>query len=107
MSKIRVWHAYKFLAKSAVCRYYASKMGILTGSQAFPGKFKIQDNSIANLFSTDKENLVMAVKIHYENDAPIDALKGKKVAVVGYGSQGHAHSQNLHDSGVEVAVAEL
>ena len=49
----------------------------------------------------------MAVKIHYENDAPIDALKGKKVAVVGYGSQGHAHSQNLHDSGVEVAVAEL
>ena len=49
----------------------------------------------------------MAVKIHYENDAPIDALKGKKVAVVGYGSQGHAHSLNLHDSGVEVAVAEL
>ncbi|HUT44817.1 MAG TPA: ketol-acid reductoisomerase [Sedimentisphaerales bacterium] len=49
----------------------------------------------------------MAVKIHYENDAPIDALKGRKVAVVGYGSQGHAHSQNLRDSGVEVAVAEL
>ena len=49
----------------------------------------------------------MAVKIHYENDAPIDALKGKKVAVLGYGSQGHAHSQNLRDSGVEVAVAEL
>jgi len=49
----------------------------------------------------------MAVKIHYENDAPIDALKGKKVAVVGYGSQGHAHSLNLHDSGIEVAVAEL
>jgi ketol-acid reductoisomerase len=49
----------------------------------------------------------MAVKIHYENDAPIDALKGKKVAVVGYGSQGHAHSLNLHDSGIEVSVAEL
>ncbi|MFC1795005.1 ketol-acid reductoisomerase [Planctomycetota bacterium] len=49
----------------------------------------------------------MALKIHYENDAPIDALKGKRVAVVGYGSQGHAHSQNLRDSGVEVAVAEL
>jgi len=43
----------------------------------------------------------------YEDDAPIDALKGKKVAVVGYGSQGHAHSQNLRDSGIEVSVAEL
>jgi ketol-acid reductoisomerase len=49
----------------------------------------------------------MALKIYYEKDAPIDALKGKKVAVIGYGSQGHAHSLNLHDSGIEVAVAEL
>ena len=49
----------------------------------------------------------MALTIYYEKDAPIDALKGKKVAVVGYGSQGHAHSQNLRDSGIEVAVAEL
>ena len=46
-------------------------------------------------------------KLLYEADAPIDALKGKKVAVVGYGSQGHAHSQNLRDSGIEVAVAEV
>jgi len=45
--------------------------------------------------------------IYYEPDAPIDALKGKKVAVIGYGSQGHAHSQNLRDSGIDVAVAEL
>ncbi|MBL7107604.1 MAG: ketol-acid reductoisomerase [Phycisphaerae bacterium] len=49
----------------------------------------------------------MALQIYYENDAPIDALKGKKVAVIGYGSQGHAHSQNLRDSGIEVVVAEL
>ena len=49
----------------------------------------------------------MALKIYYEKDAPIDALKGKKVAVIGYGSQGHAHSLNLRDSGIEVAVAEL
>jgi ketol-acid reductoisomerase len=49
----------------------------------------------------------MALKIYYEKDAPIDALKGKKVAVMGYGSQGHAHSLNLRDSGIEVAVAEL
>jgi ketol-acid reductoisomerase len=46
-------------------------------------------------------------QVLYENDAPIDGLKGKKVAVVGYGSQGHAHAQNLRDSGVEVAIAEL
>jgi ketol-acid reductoisomerase len=49
----------------------------------------------------------MAAKIYYENEAPIGPLQGKKVAVVGYGSQGHAHSQNLRDSGIEVAVSEL
>ena len=45
--------------------------------------------------------------IHYENDAPIAPLQGKTVAVIGYGSQGHAHSQNLRDSGINVVVAEL
>jgi len=49
----------------------------------------------------------MALKIFYEKDAPIKPLKGKKVATIGYGSQGHAHSLNLRDSGIEVAVAEL
>lgn len=49
----------------------------------------------------------MAATIYYEQDAPIDALQGKKVAVIGYGSQGHAHSQNLRDSGIQVSVAEL
>src|SRR4030042_2577392 len=49
----------------------------------------------------------MALTIYYEKDAPIDALRGKKVATTGYGSQGHAHSLNLRDSGIEVAVAEL
>ncbi len=49
----------------------------------------------------------MALKIFYEKDAPLKPLKGKKVATIGYGSQGHAHSLNLRDSGVKVAVAEL
>ncbi len=49
----------------------------------------------------------MAVKIHYVKDAPIAPLRRKKVAVIGYGSQGHAHSLNLRDSGIEVAVSEL
>jgi ketol-acid reductoisomerase len=41
----------------------------------------------------------------YEKDAPLDALQGKTVAVIGFGSQGHAHSLNLRDSGVKVIVA--
>ena len=49
----------------------------------------------------------MAATIYYEEQAPIGPLQGKKVAVIGYGSQGHAHSQNLRDSGIEVAIAEL
>jgi ketol-acid reductoisomerase len=48
----------------------------------------------------------MALKSFYEKDAPLAPLKGKKVATIGYGSQGHAHSLNLRDSGIEVAVAE-
>ncbi|MBN1126896.1 MAG: ketol-acid reductoisomerase [Sedimentisphaerales bacterium] len=45
--------------------------------------------------------------IYYEKEAPLAPLKGKKVAVIGYGSQGHAHSQNLRDSGIKVVIAEL
>jgi len=49
----------------------------------------------------------MAVKIYYDKDADLSVLKGKKVGIMGYGSQGHAHAQNLRDSGIEVVVAEL
>ena len=43
-------------------------------------------------------------KMYYENDCNLEVLKGKKVAVIGYGSQGHAHALNLMESGVEVMV---
>ncbi len=43
-------------------------------------------------------------KMYYDNDCNLDVLKGKTIAVVGYGSQGHAHAQNLRDSGCEVVV---
>jgi ketol-acid reductoisomerase len=45
----------------------------------------------------------MAV-VYYDKDADLDLLKGKTVAVIGYGSQGHAQAQNLHDSGIDVVV---
>ncbi|MEX2311126.1 MAG: ketol-acid reductoisomerase, partial [Rhodospirillales bacterium] len=46
------------------------------------------------------------MRVYYDRDADVNLIKGKKVAVVGYGSQGHAHALNLRDSGVkEVAVA--
>jgi ketol-acid reductoisomerase len=44
------------------------------------------------------------MKVYYDKDADLSLIKGKKVAIVGYGSQGHAHSQNLKDSGVKVTV---
>ena len=43
-------------------------------------------------------------KIYYEADCDIKVLKGKKVAIIGYGSQGHAHALNLKESGVDVGV---
>jgi ketol-acid reductoisomerase len=46
------------------------------------------------------------MRVYYDRDADINLIKGKKVAIIGYGSQGHAHALNLHDSGVaEVVVA--
>jgi ketol-acid reductoisomerase len=47
------------------------------------------------------------MKIYYDKDANLNHLKGKKIAIIGYGSQGHAQAQNLRDSGLDVIVAEL
>jgi ketol-acid reductoisomerase len=44
------------------------------------------------------------MKVYYDKDADLSLIKGKKVTIVGYGSQGHAHAQNLQDSGVKVVV---
>ena len=46
------------------------------------------------------------MKVYYDADCDLGLIKDKKVAIVGYGSQGHAHAQNLRDSGVaDVAIA--
>ena len=46
----------------------------------------------------------MALNVYTDSDANLEIIRGKKVAVLGYGSQGHAHSLNLHESGVDVVV---
>ena len=47
------------------------------------------------------------MKMFYEKDADVDLIKNKKVAIFGYGSQGHAHALNLKDSGVKEIVVAL
>lgn len=46
-------------------------------------------------------------KMYYDKDADLGTLKGKKIAIIGYGSQGHAQAQNLRDSGLEVIVSDV
>ena len=46
----------------------------------------------------------MALNVYYDKDCNLDIIKSKKVAMIGFGSQGHAHAENLRDSGVEVVV---
>src|SRR5437879_13277872 len=46
----------------------------------------------------------MPAKVYYDNDADLAILRGKTVAVIGYGSQGHAHALNLKESGIDVIV---
>lgn len=46
------------------------------------------------------------MNVYYDKDADVNALKGKTIAVIGYGSQGHAHAQNLRDAGLDVIVAQ-
>lgn len=49
----------------------------------------------------------MPATIYYDQDADLSLLEGKTLSILGYGSQGHAHAQNLRDSGLKVVVAEL
>ena len=48
----------------------------------------------------------MAATVYYDNDADLAKLKGKTIAILGYGSQGHAQAQNLRDSGCQVIIGQ-
>ena len=48
----------------------------------------------------------MAATIYYDNDADLSLLKDKTIAILGYGSQGHAQAQNLRDSGCNVIIGQ-
>ncbi|MEM8911148.1 MAG: NAD(P)-dependent oxidoreductase, partial [Planctomycetota bacterium] len=48
----------------------------------------------------------MAATIYYDNDADLSHLQGKTIAILGYGSQGHAQAQNLRDSGCDVIIGQ-
>src|SRR5262249_34151635 len=67
-----------------------------------PGASRARDRKPTS--SERKEEKRMALNVYTDKDANPALLAGKKVAVIGYGSQGHAHAQNLRDSKVEVAV---
>src|SRR5512134_2935565 len=48
----------------------------------------------------------MPAKVYYDDDADLSLLKGKTIAILGYGSQGHAQAQNLRDSGLNVIIGQ-
>src|SRR5215469_8212778 len=55
---------------------------------------------------TNEGRRTVAMRVYYDRDADLNLIKNKKVAVIGFGSQGHAHAQNMRDSGVkEVVIA--
>ena len=63
-----------------------------------------QPLGLARGVDSEGEQTAMALNIYYDKDADLGRLEGKKVAVIGYGSQGHAHAQNLANSGIDVVV---
>lgn len=61
-------------------------------------------NNEQHIHNNKLKGEITMVKMYYDKDANFDLLKGKKVAIIGYGSQGHAHALNLKDSGADVVV---
>ena len=77
-------------------------LGIARGGKRL-SSLTFSDQSIYQYIT--QGNLAMAINIYYDKDCDLSIIQGMKVAVIGYGSQGHAHANNLKDSGVDVRVA--
>ena len=65
---------------------------------------KICEICVIGDFSLFHQEHNILATIYYDKDADLSLLAGKKIAIVGYGSQGHAHALNLRDSGADVRV---
>src|SRR5206468_6990537 len=63
-----------------------------------------QGRRLRGLNEPQRRDDAMPAKIYYDQDADLGLLKGRKIAIIGYGSQGHAHALNLKDSGQDVVV---
>jgi len=63
-------------------------------------------NKLQNTLTLSSQSQIMAATVYYENDADLSHLKGKTIAILGYGSQGHAQAQNLRDSGCDVVIGQ-
>ena len=75
------------------------------GSHRFLRHRPRRSNAPPLIYCSNLHNLrKIKMKVYYDKDCDLSLIKGKKVAIIGYGSQGHAHAQNLHDSGVDVVV---
>ena len=69
-----------------------------------PGRAAEARSGGARLRAVRGKGQLMAATVYYEADADRSIIQGRKVAVIGYGSQGHAHALNLKDSGIDVRV---
>jgi len=74
--------------------------------QASTGGPRLHDELHSQIFEVEKEQITMAATIYYDNDADLSLLKNKTIAILGYGSQGHAQAQNLKDSGCNVIIGQ-
>lgn len=95
----------KLLHAKAVCHFAINKLTNKTEYRC-RAKNEIVPSNTTHFSPSLKKVNSMAATIYYENDADLSHLKGKVVAILGYGSQGHAQAQNLRDSGCEVVIGQ-
>src|SRR4051812_46976286 len=86
---------------SSPCRAAASRCEIVAAPGLGEGASWLAPRPVRPVDSAPFEREQEQMRVYYDRDADVNLIKGKKVLVVGYGSQGHAHAMNLRDSGVK------